>query len=109
LESSFWTTYPFVAYSEAALNGVALALSLWTTVLFFKESKSFPIFFIYNSIASVTASAADHRRRRDVSHAGEPAAGLPRGNCRQGRYADACLYTLATGVGRLESSVDLSQ
>jgi hypothetical protein len=52
LDRNFWTTYPFVAYSEAALNGVALALSLWTTALFFKESKSFPKFFIYYLIAS---------------------------------------------------------
>jgi hypothetical protein len=52
LDGNFWTTYPFVAYSEAALNGVALVLSLWTTVLFFRESKSFPKFFIYYLIAS---------------------------------------------------------
>lgn len=53
LESSYWTIFPFVFYSEAALNGGALTLSLWTTVLFFKQSKSFPLFFIYNSIALV--------------------------------------------------------
>jgi hypothetical protein len=59
LDSSFWTIYPFVAYSEAALNVAALALSLWTTVLFFKKSKLFPIFFIYNAIASVSLLPID--------------------------------------------------
>jgi uncharacterized protein DUF2569 len=59
LESGFWITYPFVAYSEVALNAAAFALSLWTTFLFFKKSKSFPTFFIYNAIASVLLLPVD--------------------------------------------------
>jgi hypothetical protein len=59
LDTSIWTTYPFVAYTEAALNTAAVALSLWTTVLFFKKSNSFHIYFIYNAIASVLLMPID--------------------------------------------------
>ena len=51
---------------------------------------------------------ADHRRRPDVSHAGQhPAAGLPRGNRRQGRDAHAGLHALPARARRLEGAFDL--
>ena len=51
---------------------------------------------------------ANHRRRPDVPYAGQhSAAGLPRGNRREGRDADASLHTFAGRACRLEVAFDL--
>jgi hypothetical protein len=52
-DANIWVDYPLTAYGEAILNVSIVLVSICTTVLFFKRSRLFPSFFIWECVLSV--------------------------------------------------------
>lgn len=51
IESGLWHSFPLTLIGEGLINAALAVLYIWTTGLFFKESKHFPRFFAYQVIA----------------------------------------------------------
>jgi hypothetical protein len=59
LDPKLLQQFPVTFYGEIALNVATLALFLYTTVLFFKRSSSFPQFYIYEWIVLIFLPIVD--------------------------------------------------
>ena len=46
--------FPTTMWGEAVLNGALISLFVYTTVLFFRRSRNFPRFFIFQFVATIS-------------------------------------------------------
>lgn len=55
VDAQVWTRFRTMMWGEAALNGVLFLVFVYTAVLFFRRSRLFPKFFIWQFVLSLSA------------------------------------------------------